>query len=66
VEEVFVFADHDRVSQFGMATDFGVARLRESNVQHVNALVAARGDGAREGGGELVIHQESHEAFRMG
>jgi hypothetical protein len=66
VEEVFVFADNGHIVQLGVAADFAVGRLCESNLQDMTALVASRGDEAREAGWELVVHQEFHEAFRIG
>jgi hypothetical protein len=66
VEKVFVLAYQGQLARLSVAADFGVGRLRESNIQNVTALVAARGDEAREGRGELVVYQKPHDAFRIG
>lgn len=66
MEEVLVLAHHDPGACAGMLPDPGVGRLRQTHIQHVQALHAAAGQIARQRDGQLVIDKESHEASRTG
>jgi hypothetical protein len=66
MQEVLILADENPACGPSVLEDFAVAGAGHPDVESVARIAAFASNPARQFGGQLIVHQEFHEAFRIG
>jgi len=66
MKKVFILGDEDHLSLGGISADLGVGDLGKPQVENVTAVEATGLEKPRQGGGKLVIDEESHSRCKTG